>query len=215
MTTSNEQAAKLPLVKRIVLMVRTGGAVPILMGVLLLLLIVGIGAGGFLGGLALATKRNQTVEQNLLAQTKAARAAETKALAEKDVAEKELDQVKTTLAAQVRDIEQLKELLERARIERETMDKVLGEVRDSLAAGGASPKVQQAVKGAMLKFGEKECELPDRAVSSKADIRCLDLKNAIESMNSMPGGYGSKPAETKTPAVKPGDKPAEKPKSGH
>ncbi|HEY9101797.1 hypothetical protein [Chitinimonas sp.] len=219
MTTSNEQAAKLPLMKRIVLAVRGGvggGVSAVLVLLLILLLIAGV-VGGFIGGIALATKRNQQAEQNLIAIAKNAKLAQAKLSKEKAELEHELEAAKDQSAMQAKDLTQLKEDLERARIERETMDKVLQEIRTSIQAGGASPKVAQAVKGAMLKFGNNECELKGDTVKSKDDVKCLNLRGAIDAMNSKPGGYSdkkaeaakaaeSKPAETKAPEAKPGHK---------
>ncbi|GAB3248031.1 hypothetical protein [Chitinimonas naiadis] len=194
MTTSNEQVAKLPLMKRIVLAVRggVGGGISAVLVLLLILLVIAGVVGGLLGGMALATKRNQAAEQNLIAIAKSAKLAQAKLGKEKAELEHELETVKEQASMQAKDLTQLKEDLERAKIERETMDKVLQEIRASIQAGGSSPKVEKAVKGAMLKFGDKECELQGGAIKSKEDVKCLNLRGAIDAMNSKPGGYDSK-----------------------
>lgn len=227
MTTSNEQVAKLPLMKRIVLAVRGGvpSGLSAVLVIVLLILVIAIGVGGFLGGLALATKRNQNQERNLITQTKDAKSAESKLAHEKAELEKTIEEMKTQSDARKKDMDLLKEQLARAKLERETMDKVLAEIRDSLsgaAAGAKADKVEKVVKGAMLKFGGKECDLSGGAVKSKEDVQCLNLRESIDAMNEKPGGYaGKQPAEAAKPpeATKPvvpatKEAPA-KPASGH
>lgn len=222
MTTSNEQATKLPLMKRIVLAVRGGvpSGLSAMLVVLLLALVVAIGAGGFLGGLALATKRNQTMERNLLTQTRNAKHETAKLAKEKAELEHGIEELKEKAEMQLKDMATLKEQLDRAVIERETMEKVLAEIRDSLSTTGGNSKAEKVLKGALLKFGDKECALEGGAVKSKADLDCLNLRDAIGAMNSAPGGYAdknAKPAEVKAPAAKPEVKTdtAHKPASGH
>lgn len=208
MTMANEQAAKLPLMKRLILAMRggVGGGLSAMLVVLLVALVIAIGAGGFLGGLVMATKRNLHAEQNLIAQVKTAKQAQAKLLAEKAGLEKELEVAKDASSMLGKDVATLKEQLAAAHVERETMNKVLAEISESLRSGGAAanPKAAAVVKGAMLKFGDKECELEGGAIKSKDDVKCLNLKDAIDAMNSGPGGYGAKPTKpTEAPAAKP------------
>lgn len=208
MTTSNEQVAKLPLMKRIVLALRGGvpNGVSAMLVVLLIALVIAIGAGGFLGGLALATQRNQTMERNLLTQTRAAKQAAAKLAEEKAQLQTQLEEAKTLQEAKDKDVATLKEQLALAKLEKEALDKVLQDIRTSLTGTGS--KAEQAVKGALLKFADKECELQGGAIRSKEDVKCLNLRDAIGAMNSGPGGYEDKPAKPATPAPAPAVKPA-------
>lgn len=208
MTTSNEQAAKLPLIKRIVIALRggVGGGISAVVVVLMIVLMIALGTVGFLGGLAVATKRNQAIALNQAKAMQEARAAHAKLAAENAELQKQLADQKTQGAGAQDTITQLKAELEKDKIERDAMNKVLDEIKESLQAAGSkgekNDKVQKAVNGAMLKFGKSECDLQQgSAVSSKQDLKCLNLREAIDAMN----GKGGKDApKTPPPPKSPG-----------
>ncbi|QDQ27850.1 hypothetical protein FNU76_16690 [Chitinimonas arctica] len=203
------------MLKRIVIAIRggVGGGMSAVMVLLLVVLIAAVCLAGFLGGLAVAAKRGQLQEQSLIKQTALAKQGQAKLRAEKEALAHETEALKSRTDMQEKDIATLKQLVEHARIEREATERVLAEVRDSLRAGAqANPKAEQAVKGALLKFGNRECELQGSAVKSKDDVKCLNLRGAIDAMNSGPGGY-SKPAAAPTPA--PAAKPVPVKPAGH
>ncbi|QNM97477.1 hypothetical protein [Chitinimonas koreensis] len=206
MTTSNEQAVKLPLMKRVVLALRggVGGGVSAVLILLSVLLVIAIGVGGFIAGMALATKQNQLAVHNAMSQAHAAKKAEAGLKTEKTSLEGQIAELKDQLALRSKDNEMLKEQLAQAKMEVQTMDKVLGEIRESLIKGAAKPAEAkpEPPKGAKLRFGSRDCELGD-GVKSKADVKCLNLREAIDAMNSKPGGYAGTP--------KPGDKPVAAP----
>ncbi|PHV10917.1 hypothetical protein CSQ89_13615 [Chitinimonas sp. BJB300] len=197
--------------KRIVLAVRGGvpSGLSAVLVIVVLILVLALGIGGFLGGFALATKRNQTQERNLITQTRAAKLAEAKMAGEKAELEKFIEALKVQTAARKKDMDNLKDQLDRARLERETMDKVLTEIRDSFSGAGAkgdkAEKVKEVVNGAMLKFGGKECGLSGSVVKNKEDVQCLNLRESIDAMNSKPAGNADKAAKP-ADAAKPEDK---------
>lgn len=206
MTTSNEQPAKMPLMKRVMIAVRggVGGGISAVMVALVVGLLLALAVGGFLGGAAFATQRNQKVEQMLAAQTKAAKVALIKAQKAREELEKELEPLKELNSMQSKDIERLKDEVEHGKVERAAMDKVMTDFKDSLRASAGSAKPEAAPKpGATLKFGNKDCDVQGGAVKSKADVKCLDLKNAIDAMNSGPGGYNKPGAKAEAKESKP------------
>lgn len=202
MTTSNEQAAKLPLIKRIVIALRGGvsGGISAVVVVILIVLMIALGIAGFVGGFAVATKRNQAIAQNQFNQTRLAKQAAAKLAGEKAELQKQLATLQEQGGSAQETITQLKADLEKAKIEHDAMDKVLTEIKESLEsnAGKAekADKVQKMVNGATLKFGNRECD-PDKgsAVSSKQDVKCLNLREAIDAMN----GKGKQPPPPKSP----------------
>lgn len=206
MTTPSDAPAKLPLMKRIVIAVRggVGGGISAMLVAVVVGLLIALVAGGFLAGSAYAMHRNQAMQQLLTAQTKAAKAALAKAQKAKEEIEKELTTVKELYDVQSKDNKLLKDDLERARLEKETTEKVMADFRESLkpAAGNDKSAVKTPPAGATLKFGNKDCDVQGSAVKSKADVKCLDLKNAIDSMNNGPGGY-NKPTGQKGGEAKP------------
>ncbi|WP_374349445.1 hypothetical protein [Chitinimonas sp.] len=202
MTTSNEQVAKLPLLKRVIILVRGGGGVsPVILGVILLLVVL-IGILGLVMGFAVASKRNHLVEQNLTTQLKQARGQIAKLDAEKKAHEKELEELKETVTHQQEAIDKQKEELAQAKTARETMEKVLADIKTSLEAsssGKGEKGKAEASAATKLKFGNQDCDTQKgSAVNSKADLKCLNLKEAIDAMNSK-----AKSGE-KTPAKSPG-----------
>ncbi|MBV8658588.1 MAG: hypothetical protein JO142_12255 [Burkholderiales bacterium] len=208
MTTSNEQAAKLPLIKRLVIAVRggVGGGLSAVLIVALVGLAVLLGLGGFFGGVAMATKRHQMALHAMGTQLHDAKAALAKLQAAHEDTLKQLADQKSMSDAKQAETQQLREQITELKAEKEAMDKVLTEIHDSLSApeGGKSKAkdVDKVVQGARLKFGNSECNMQGSAVSSKKDVDCLNLRDAIGAMNGKPGGYSD-------PNAKPGDsKPA-------
>ncbi len=197
--------------KRIVLAVRGGvpSGLSAVLVIVALILVLALGIGGFLVGFALATKRNQTQERNLITQTRAAKLAEAKMAGEKAELEKLIEALKVQNNARKKDMDILKDELNRARLERETIDKVLTEIRDSFSGTGGkgdkAEKVKEVVKGAMLKFGGRECDLSSSVVKSKEEVQCLNLRESIDAMNSTPTGNADKAAKS-ADAAKQADK---------
>ena len=208
MTTSNEQAAKLPLIKRLVIAVRggVGGGLSAVLVVVLVGVAILLGIGGFMGGAVVATKRSQMTLHAMGTQLHDAKLALAKLQAAHEDTLKQLEDQKSMSAAKQAETQQLREQITVLKAEKEAMDKVLAEIHDSLSApeGGKSKakEVDKVVQGARLKFGNSECNMQGSAVTSKKDVDCLNLRDAIGAMNGKPGGYDN-------PAAKPGDaKPA-------
>ncbi|MFC4159387.1 hypothetical protein [Chitinimonas lacunae] len=201
--TKEASPVKLPLAKRVLLALRggIGSGMNAMLSVLAVVLVLMIGVGGFISGLAIATKRNKAAEQNLLAQVRSARSESDKLSEEKQQLEKKLDDAKVQIEAQATDMRLLREDQIRLRLEREALEKVLATIQQSL---GNSPKGKELEKarGAMLKFSNRECELEGGAVRDKKDVACLNLKEAIEAMNA-----GSKPSASDKPAPSPSEPP--------
>lgn len=212
-------AVKLPLVKRLLLSLRggVGGGLTAVLSVLAVVLVLMIGIGGFLGGLAVATKRNKTAENNLVAQIKTARGEVETLGNEKDELETKLTEANAKLEAQATDMKILRDNQARLQLEREALEKVLGTVQESLGNSAKGKELEKA-RGAMLKFSNRECELEGGAVRDKNDVACLNLKEAIDAMNAGSGPAKGKPAPIPTPAPAPAPTPAPAPaphKTGH
>jgi Skp family chaperone for outer membrane proteins len=206
MTTSNEQAAKLPLVKRIVIALRGGvsGGVSAVMVVLLVALVIALAIAGFVGGLAVATKRNQINAQKLITQARQAQLANVKLSASKTALEKEVAALKDEVEQKQHTITDQKAELDRAKLEHDTMEKLLGEIKDSIQSSSAKPekgdKPAKPANAAQLKFGNHQCDLQKGStVTSKQDVNCLNLRDAIDAMNSKSKGDKAAPAVPKSP----------------
>jgi uncharacterized protein YlxW (UPF0749 family) len=205
MNTATEPAAKLPLIKRIVLMTRglsgEGGS-SIIVIILLVLCVIGC-VFGFVGGLAIGTKHAQSNQQKLAAEVRAAKESMSKLASEKSELKRLSDEQAEKIGFEESDIEQLKEQVAKAKLEHEAMEKVLADIRDSLHEAdapkdGKTAKVAKAVQGAMLKFGSSECPLNKDGVSSKQDVKCMNLREAIDAMNG-------KAADADAKSTKPAD----------
>ncbi|MBV8464690.1 MAG: hypothetical protein JO218_01985 [Burkholderiales bacterium] len=199
MTTSNEQVTKLPLVKRIILAMRggVGAGISAVVVLLIIVLVVVLSLGAFMGGMMVGAGHERGMQKKMVADLRQARTDEAKAKAELTDVQKKLADQEAMAIAQQNDVKILKEQVEQAKLEHDAMEKVLAEIRDGLQAGDgkADPKlkkVEKAVESAKLKFGNSECNLANGNVSSKQDVKCLDLRNEIDSMNAAPGGYGDK-----------------------
>lgn len=183
--------AKLPLLKRIIIAVRNGGGVGMLAvmigGGLVFILVVG--ALTFSGGIAVGLKRNKQVEVALATKLKTTREELAHATEEKEKAEKELSAAQSRIDAQVTDMKLLRENLDKTRIEKEALDRVLATVQERLFGGGKGDLAKAALP-------RKHCEGKAGTLHSKEDLECLNLREAIDSMN----GRSSKPVAAAEPA---------------
>lgn len=193
-------ATKLPLFKRAIIAVRGGSgggmlAVAVVGGLILILI---IGAVIFSSGVAVAVKRNAKVEQDFKAQLKRSRDALAEMTHEKEAIEKKHDEAKSLLEAQAVDMKILRESNDKLRLEKEALDKVLVGVQERLS--GSVP-----AGGGKAGATKPNCDNKGGPVRSKQDLECLNLREAIESMN----GRSSKEAAPE-PEAKPQPKPAAK-----
>jgi hypothetical protein len=182
-TEATAPPVKLPIVKRLILAVHGKGTV-IAAGVGGALMMLALAAaGGFFAGVGVAAKRQQANIQQLTMQLRAAREEVAKAQAEHQKLEQEREQLKVQLEAAATDARLMKDELAALRLQNETLDKLLSTVQDRLS-GKVAPAPENPT-GARLKFGDgKTCDVKGGVVSSKSDVGCLDLKHAIEQMNS-------------------------------
>jgi septal ring factor EnvC (AmiA/AmiB activator) len=202
MTTSNEQVTKLPLVKRVILALRGGvgeglSAVVVLLAVVL---VVVLALGAFMGGMMVGASHTRGLQQKMVADLRQARTDLTKAKADLAEAEKKIADNEAQAIAQQNDVKILKDQVQQAKLEHDAMEKVLADIRDGLQASDAKDdsklkKVAKVVDSAKVKFGNSECNLANGTVNSKQDVKCLDLRNAIDTMNAAPGGYEDKKAK--------------------
>ncbi|MBV8657855.1 MAG: hypothetical protein JO142_08555 [Burkholderiales bacterium] len=205
MTTSNEQATKLPLIKRLIIAVRggVGGGLSAVLIVALVGLAVLLGMGGFFGGVVVATKRSQMTLHAMGTQLHDTKVALAKLQTSHEDVLKQLADQKSMFDAKQTEIQQLHDQVTELKAQKDAMDKVLAEVHDTLVdVASKSPKAKEAdkvVQGARLKFGTSECNMQGSAVANKKDVDCLNLREAIGAMNGKPGGYDNptKPGDAK------------------
>lgn len=193
-TPPPKMPTKMPFIKRVIILVRGNGGVGMLaVGVaVVLFLLLALGALSFTSGVAVGVKRHKQNETVLQTEIASQRKAYEKLQEKHTALKKELADSKSVQDAQALDAKVLRDEVERLRIEKQALDKVLSTVQERLF--GAAGKAGTAA-GPLSK-----CDGKGGPLRSKEDLECLNLRQAIEAMNSR-----GKPAEA--PATKPAEPP--------